>query len=523
MKKLSILGLFLFGTFAYVGVTQAANLVGHIDEVSSSGVIRGWATDKELLGRHLLVHVYFDGVAGSGKLVAGGSTTLARCDVKLTSNDCGFGYGYEMVVPPAMRDGKTHKVYIYVISEDGKSSKLLQGSPKSFVVKQDPNIRHERGSVVIHQGTVYYLGEALRYPFPSAAVFLSWGHKFNKIAAANTADIAMPMGDVVEMKQADKIAVVSPNGGEIVSLGSTQMVRWTDNNFDPNLNSYTLHVTRADGGSYGIIANGLKTNSYSWNVGEMMGTSVKLATGSDYYIQVVKQGSASGLVDQSDAPFTIKGDINSPEVTRDTTRLLNAIILVDYVYEYYTKNNSVYPTLNELEIGLGKLSAPTPADGSCSESDNAYVYTLNADRKDFTFKFCLGTDSFIKQAADVGLTLYKGINIWDHAFVLKMVAIDQQNHDARRLSDIRQMQTALELYYDGNNGYPVSLSAISPLYLKTLPIAPTPAEGSCTSEQNNYNYQQLNNGRDYRLTFCLGKPSGNYGAGIRSASSLGIQ
>jgi|GEM_PF-6173836 hypothetical protein len=61
--------------------------------------------------------------------------------------------------------------------------------------------RHSRGSVVIDSGTVYFLGNELRYPFPSAEIFFSWGHSFSEIVQANSADLTMTIGPLATLKQ----------------------------------------------------------------------------------------------------------------------------------------------------------------------------------------------------------------------------------------------------------------------------------------------------------------------------------
>jgi hypothetical protein len=61
--------------------------------------------------------------------------------------------------------------------------------------------RHPWGSVVVDPtGTVFFLGTDLRYPFPSPEVFFSWGHKFSDVVVANSADLSMPVGPVVQKK-----------------------------------------------------------------------------------------------------------------------------------------------------------------------------------------------------------------------------------------------------------------------------------------------------------------------------------
>ncbi|MDZ4226912.1 MAG: prepilin-type N-terminal cleavage/methylation domain-containing protein [Patescibacteria group bacterium] len=57
----------------------------------------------------------------------------------------------------------------------------------------------------------------------------------------------------------------------------------------------------------------------------------------------------------------------------------------------------------------------------------------------------------------------------------------QKGRDARRLSDIKQLQLALELYYDSNSKYPATLSTTTLVdggYISTLPT--DPVSGSYT-------------------------------------------
>ena len=84
--------------------------------------------------------------------------------------------------------------------------------------------RHARSTLVINNGTIYFLGADLRYPFPSAAVFLSWGSKFDDVVPANTGDMAMASGPVVEFKtqtaQRHPRATLVNHNGTIYFLGA---------------------------------------------------------------------------------------------------------------------------------------------------------------------------------------------------------------------------------------------------------------------------------------------------------------
>jgi hypothetical protein len=61
-------------------------------------------------------------------------------------------------------------------------------------------IRHPRGSLILYKGTIYFLGQDSRYPFPSAEVFLSWENKFHQVVQANSADLSVPEGPIVTAK-----------------------------------------------------------------------------------------------------------------------------------------------------------------------------------------------------------------------------------------------------------------------------------------------------------------------------------
>lgn len=52
----------------------------------------------------------------------------------------------------------------------------------------------------------------------------------------------------------------------------------------------------------------------------------------------------------------------------------------------------------------------------------------------------------------------------------------QKGRDARRISDIKQIQLALELYYDANSAYPTSTSPtalVTPGYISVIPVDPS--------------------------------------------------
>ncbi|HOZ53116.1 MAG TPA: type II secretion system protein [bacterium] len=115
---------------------------------------------------------------------------------------------------------------------------------------------------------------------------------------------------------------------------------------------------------------------------------------------------------------------------------------------------------------------------------------------------------------------------------LAVVALQQARknaRDAKRIADVKQMQTALELYFNDWQGYPPSTSVISTIasgtniYMAILPSAPTPADGDCETASNTYEYMEagVDNG-SYILSFCLGGQTGGLDAGSKCATPGGV-
>lgn len=48
----------------------------------------------------------------------------------------------------------------------------------------------------------------------------------------------------------------------------------------------------------------------------------------------------------------------------------------------------------------------------------------------------------------------------------------QKSRDAKRIADIKQMQLALELYFDSHGTYPSSTSQLAPEYISVIPTDP---------------------------------------------------
>ncbi|MFW9991145.1 MAG: fibronectin type III domain-containing protein [Candidatus Odinarchaeota archaeon] len=97
------------------------------------------------------------------------------------------------------------------------------------------------------------------------------------------------------------VTVISPNGGETFTSGSTATISWTAS--DPNGDSLTYDVYYKDASFWNLIAPGVTGTSYAWDTTGLPG-------GTTYKVRVVaSDGSLTGE-DQSDGYFTIH--VNHP-------------------------------------------------------------------------------------------------------------------------------------------------------------------------------------------------------------------
>ena len=126
------------------------------------------------------------------------------------------------------------------------------------------------------------------------------------------------------------------------------------------------------------------------------------------------------------------------------------------------------------------------------------------------------------------------IGILSTLSVLALNSARARARDAKRISDVRQIQTALEMYYNEYNTYPATgaltaLTTTTPPLLREIPTAPIPADGACTAAagSNTYTYAQQagtqgTGSASYTLTYCLGSATGGIKAGVNTATPAGI-
>jgi prepilin-type N-terminal cleavage/methylation domain-containing protein len=127
--------------------------------------------------------------------------------------------------------------------------------------------------------------------------------------------------------------------------------------------------------------------------------------------------------------------------------------------------------------------------------------------------------------------------------------------DAKRLADVRQLSSAMELYFTDKGFYPkavtvggnagtalassqdlvgsfvdTALTTGTPKYMQAVPTTPTPNDGTCLGSGNLHNalyngYQVWGDasGNSYNIGFCLGGLTGGTSAGAHIITPNGIQ
>jgi general secretion pathway protein G len=112
--------------------------------------------------------------------------------------------------------------------------------------------------------------------------------------------------------------------------------------------------------------------------------------------------------------------------------------------------------------------------------------------------------------------------------VVALSSAREKARNAKRVADIKQIQTALELYYNDNNAYPTSvdfsgtgtITNAGIIYMGSVPVNPAPWEdGSCTN--SNYIYESAL-ANTYSIYYCLSADTGGITGGINHATPAGI-
>lgn len=97
---------------------------GYLD-LANCTAIAGWATDSDTPNTPVTIHIYKDGPAGSGTMVASILANLTRADVG--------NHAFHIATPEAFKDGASHTTYVYALdTQNSNSAVLLAPSPQTI-------------------------------------------------------------------------------------------------------------------------------------------------------------------------------------------------------------------------------------------------------------------------------------------------------------------------------------------------------------------------------------------------------
>ncbi|MCK9438734.1 MAG: FISUMP domain-containing protein [Patescibacteria group bacterium] len=115
--------------------------------------------------------------------------------------------------------------------------------------------------------------------------------------------------------------------------------------------------------------------------------------------------------------------------------------------------------------------------------------------------------------------------------VVSLQQVRQNARDSKRMADMKQLHTALELFANKYGRYPtteewnqgfIGSSTENIIFMQNIPSAPTPADGDCLDSSNTYIYIPQNNGATYTINFCTGKQVSDLPEGAKQMTPGGI-
>nr|MDA3803020.1 hypothetical protein [Patescibacteria group bacterium] len=114
--------------------------------------------------------------------------------------------------------------------------------------------------------------------------------------------------------------------------------------------------------------------------------------------------------------------------------------------------------------------------------------------------------------------------------IIALNSAQAKARDVKRMSDVREIRTALEMYFASENAYPASTTpgvAIQDsggaVFMRSYPTPPSPADGGCDQDtQNNAYTYTLDSNQSYSVEFCLGSNVNEVTAGARQMTPAGI-
>lgn len=111
---------------------------------------------------------------------------------------------------------------------------------------------------------------------------------------------------------------------------------------------------------------------------------------------------------------------------------------------------------------------------------------------------------------------------------VSLLSSREKGKDAKRVTEVKQMTTALEMYMTTVGSYPISGTAstsipgLVPNYLSKIPVSPDPPGTGCSDAENDYMYRSVD-GSSYSISFCIGGTVGTYTPGLYAITADGMK
>jgi len=113
--------------------------------------------------------------------------------------------------------------------------------------------------------------------------------------------------------------------------------------------------------------------------------------------------------------------------------------------------------------------------------------------------------------------------------VISLSSARSKARDVKRAADVKQVSTALEMFFNDAGRYPTSTDFVDgtlvfngTTYMSVVPLAPNPPDGACDSSTNAFSYTQTEGGASYTLSFCTGGNINQLAAGPKCVTPGGI-
>ncbi len=114
--------------------------------------------------------------------------------------------------------------------------------------------------------------------------------------------------------------------------------------------------------------------------------------------------------------------------------------------------------------------------------------------------------------------------------LISLSSVREKSRNTRRVADIKQLHTALEMYYDETGHYPNNINnpieANGNVYLKQIPTNPTPRDdGDCKNDDYIYatSSNSASGASSYYLAYCISQEIGGIDAGGNTATDQGLE